>query len=210
MVTHESPPTRLPAIAGSLDTVELEVGLLATPSGVLIIAAGAPNLNPFERIDPLKDDLWIRLEADGRHADMHPRMEFATRRKPYTTDTTPRPIAHSAVISDGGVPVFTVLAVQMVADLLIVQSPPGDNASNEPLHLIAFLESASYDWNRYQALCAQFDAERRSSRRPRNDVGGAMPGRRSRRNFVGRSRTSVSRAAPGRKRSTLGSEFDQI
>ena len=181
MLTRESSPTRLPAIAGSADTVELEVSLLVTPSAVLIIMASTPNLDPFERIDPSKDDLWIRLEADGRHAEMHPRMEFATRRKPYTTNTAPRPIARSAVVSGYGARAFTLLGTQMMADLRIAQNLPGDDACNEPLHLEAILEPTSYDWNRYQALCARFEAERRSSGRPRSDAGGAVPGRRSRR-----------------------------
>ena len=124
MLTRESSPTRLPAIAGSADTVELEVSLFVTPSAVLLIMASTPNLDPFERIDPSKDDLWIRLEADGRHAEMHPRMEFATRRKPDATKEALTPIAGSSVVSGYGTRAFTLLATQMVADLLIAQNPP--------------------------------------------------------------------------------------
>ena len=180
MVTRESSPTRLPAIAGSADTVELEVSLFVTPSAVLLITATTPNLDPFARIDPLKDDLWIRLEAGGRHAEVHPRMEFATRRKSDATKAALSPIAGSSVVSSYGTRAFTLLATQMVADLLIAQNPPGDDACSELLHLEAILEPTSYDWNRYQALCARFKAARTSSAGlRRSDAGGALPGRRS-------------------------------
>ena len=198
-------------MAVSLDTVEVNAALIVSPSAVLILTASAPNLDPFKRIDPATDDLWVRLEANGQHAQTPLRIEFVTRRKPYTTGTTPRLIAHSDVISAYGVRAFRLLAIQMVADLMMAQEPPpADDASITLLHLIAFIEPPSYDWNRYQALCAQFDAERRARDERAANAGGAVPGRQSRRESAKRSQTRVAKVAPARERSTLGSEFDWI
>ena len=168
-------------MAAFANTVEVTACLLVSPSGLLILAASAPNLDPFKRIDPAREHLWVRLvEANGQHAQNHPRVEFATRAKPYTTGTTPRPIAHSPELSGYSVRGFRLLAIQRVADLMMAQEPAADDVCNTLLHLIAFIEPPSYDWNRNQALCAQFEADRRSARRPRSDAGGAVRGRQSR------------------------------
>ena len=176
---RQSLPTRIPAIVRSVDSVDVQLSHLVTPSGVLVLIAGAPTLDPFKRIDPSTDDLWVRLATDRVHGETHPRIEFVTRRKPYTTDTTPRRIARSAVVDDQNFVMFSLLGVQMVADLWIGQDPSGDDARNDPLRLIAFVEPASYDWNRYRALCGQFEAERKRSRRPGSDAGNSLPRRRS-------------------------------
>lgn len=187
-------------MAASVDMVEVAAALLVSPSGVLILTASAPNLDPFERLYPKKHDLWIRLEATGQHAQRHPRIEFVTRpRKPYTMGTTPRPLAHGPMLSSYGVRAFRLLAMQRVADLIVAKEPPAGDTPSPPLHLIAFIEPPSYDWNRYQTLCAQFEAERRSSRRTRIDVGGDAPRRQRRRGSAKHSQTRASKVAPARK-----------
>ena len=103
---------------------------------------------------------------------------FVTRSKPYKTGTTPRLIADGPVLSDYGVKAFRFLGIQMVVDLMIAQEPRANDTRSPLIHLIAFIEPPSYDWDRNQRLCAQFEAERRSARRARSDTGGRRPGTR--------------------------------
>ena len=151
-------------MAESVDTVDVEAALLVSPSGVLILAATATNLDPFKRINLNTHHLWLRLAANGQHVQTHTRLEFATCPKPRKRDTKPtpipRPIAHGPVLSAYGLTAFRFLGVQLVADLMMVQDPPADDVRNPLVHLIASIEPVSYDWARYQTLCARFEAEK--------------------------------------------------
>ena len=139
---RQSLRSRIPAIVRSVEIVEVAVALVVTPSGVLLIQARAPTLDPFERIDPSTDDLWVRLATDRVHGERHPRIEFMTRRKPYTTDTRPRRIARSA---RGRRPERRNVRVACGSDGGRSRDrppdPSGDDARNDPLHLFAFVRT---------------------------------------------------------------------
>ena len=64
------------------------------------------------------------------------------------------------MLSAYGLTAFRFLGVQLVADLMMVQDPPADDVRNPLVHLIASIEPVSYDWARYQTLCARFEAEK--------------------------------------------------
>ena len=200
---HRTPGRRFDdealAMAASVDTVEVELALITSPRRTPMLAASAPNIEPFERIDPTTDDLWIRLGATEQHF----RAEFMTRRSTYEQDGSPRPIARSTSFVGDAVRVSTVLGIQMVVDLLVVRAPSPGEVHTKPVHLVAFIEPPSYDWDRYRTLYTLFAAEQRRSRRAR---GGTVPGRLPGRESTRCSPTRRSDAASPRRRSTPGAK----
>ena len=106
-------------MAMSVESVAVEVALLARPNGLLLILAGGPNIDPFKRINPATDDLWIRLEPTGQRAQLGPRVEFVTHPSPSTTGANPLPIAHSTVLHSHTVLAFKLLEAQAVVDLVV-------------------------------------------------------------------------------------------
>ena len=148
-------------MAMSVESVGVEAVVLPRPNGLLLFLAGGPNIDPFKRINPATDDLWIRLEPTGQRAQLGPRVEFVTHPSPSTTGANPLPIAHSTVLHGHTVLAFKLLEAQAVVDLVVLQVPQPNDACNRPVHLFAFIEPPCYDWDRYRTLCAQFQPERR-------------------------------------------------
>jgi len=157
--------------------IEVTLDILVRRTGLMVLAASAPCIEPFRRIDRATEDLWIRLQPI-EHADpAHRRFEFVTRRRPYTSETTPTPVARTALVRRRDTRLFELLGIQTWVDFFVLEISPIDGEievsplserTRDEEHFPAFIEPPSYDWDRMQTLCEQFTPYLRGRRRMRN------------------------------------------
>ena len=146
----------------SMDSVEIDLAVAARPFGGLVLVVGPPTLDPFANL-PAEADLWIRWEAAGEEHPSPPRLQIVKRFQPYKVGKTKaHTIAHSRPLLDYREVVLELLATQMVVDVHVTEMPTSnDRTHNDVLSFSAFVEPPTYDWDKQQALCEQFQDELR-------------------------------------------------
>ena len=152
----------------STDTGQAELAFIVLPTGSLMLLVSVPNLEPFKKMWP-EAGIWIRWQAPSQEDRTSTRLEIVMRRPPYTTGATPKVVARSAPIGHAQMPMLELAAIQSVVDLCAIEQRALKSSQCKSFeHYIAVVEPPSYDWNRYQALCEQFEAERRGRASRRN------------------------------------------
>ena len=155
-------------MAGSVDTGEVELALVARPHGLMMLIGSVPNLEPFKSVRP-KTDLWIGWKAPSHENRTCTQLNFTVRPRSCTTDAAIEEIARSAPIGHAQVHVLELLARQVIVDFFAVdQRALNGNQSENFAHLLAYVEPSWYDWRRNQQLRCQFEAERRGKSPKRN------------------------------------------
>ena len=122
----------------------------------------------------LRPDLWVRWKKPTNGDLVSTRLEFFTQRR-YDDrhDMGRRPstvvFARSKPLPPRQVELLNIISLQLVADICVNTKRGTTGGLHETLHGFVFFEPPSYDWDKLQKLCTQFQRElgARSNRRSR-------------------------------------------
>ena len=180
----------------NIDMMELSVDLVMRPTALAILEIEVSDLAPFEvsnffgksrrddtgalfaKAQPekgrLRTDLWVRWKKPTKEDQVSTRLEFFTQRRyDARRELGSRPrrnvIARSKPLPPKQVKLLDIVSLQLVADIAVTTKRGTTGGLRETLHGFVFFEPPSYDWDKLQDLCTQFqwELDARSNRRSR-------------------------------------------
>ena len=155
----------------------VRVAFIVNPIGRLSLLLGGPCIARFFEFVPREEqgptrDLWIRWETSKKCGEEYVELVFVARtrrpRRPRRArrnrqGTEQETIGRSGPLNEPARIMLKFLEIQSLVDCeLLGHNPNGDGTNPVVGRLRGSVESPSYDWDRMEALCAQFELGRKA------------------------------------------------